>query len=280
MTGTGTQARTFAVRSDDGHHFDLLHVAPQQPPIAQLLWLPALGVQARHYLPLAHALASHGCAVSLHEWRGHGSSAMRASRDHNWGFAQLLQHDLAASIACLQAAGIHVDTLGGHSLGGQLSCCLAPSLPHLKRLWLVASGSPYWRSFPPPRRWSLPAAYTALPAIAAIIGHLPGRQLGFGGREARGLIADWARVGRCGRYRSPTGVEQQMTQLQLSCTSITLADDWLAPASSLDALLEKLPASQQQRITLDTTTLGVRADHFAWMRQPAAVATALLRIFP
>lgn len=275
-----SEPRTLNITSTDGHQFQLLHVTPAQPAVAQLLWLPALGVAARHYLPLAHALARHGCAVSLHEWRGHGSSSLRANRQHNWGFTQLLHDDLPAAVNGLHAAGIHIDTLGGHSLGGQLSCCLAPSLQQLKRLWLVASGSPHWRSFAPPQRYSLPLAYTALPGIAWLRGHLPGKQLGFGGREARGLIADWARVGRSGHYHLPAGVEQQMAGLQLACHGITLAEDWLAPDSSLDALLAKLPACDHQRSTLDAAALGVRADHFAWMRQPAVVADTLLRIFP
>ena len=52
----------------DGHGWQLLHYAPAQP-IASLLWLPALGVAARHYAPFAQALAERGIAVFVHEWR-------------------------------------------------------------------------------------------------------------------------------------------------------------------------------------------------------------------
>lgn len=234
-------------------------------------------ISARHYLPFAQALAERGCAVSLHEWRGHGSSSLRASRRNNWGFTQLLQHDLPAALRCLQSTSIPGDSLGGHSLGGQLSCCFASELVQLKRLWLVASGSPHWASFPGPRRWSLPPVYTALPLLANARGYLPGRQLGFGGREARGLIADWARVGRSGNYRIPDDVQSAMARLQLQCSAVILTDDWLAPAGSLSALQAKLPGCSHAVTTLDSQQIGTRADHFAWMGQPAAIAAALVK---
>lgn len=275
-----SQAITLAVTASDGHRFDLLHLPAHGRARAHLLWLPALGVSARHYLPFAHELAALGCSVSLHEWRGHGSSTLRAARQQDWGFAQLLHHDLPASIARLEAEGITVDTLGGHSLGGQLGSCLAGQVAGLKRLWLVASGSPHWRNFPAPHRYTLPLAYCALPAIAALTGYLPGRQLGFGGREARGVIADWARVGRQGHYRIPASAEAQMQALQLDCTAIVLQHDWLAPPASLQALLAKLPNSTSRTVGLDALQLGTRADHFAWMQHPCAVARALMPIFP
>ena len=63
----------------DGHAYQLIARIPALPT-ASLLWLPALGVAARHYLPLADALAARGVAVFLHEMRGNGSSTLRAGR--------------------------------------------------------------------------------------------------------------------------------------------------------------------------------------------------------
>ncbi len=270
-----TPALTLQVTASDGHRFELLHVAAATASPRHLLWLPALGVSARHYLPLAHALAQRGCSVTLHEWRGHGSSKLRTSRRQDWGFAQLLATDLPAAVACLNAHGMPVDTLGGHSLGGQLACCFASQIPGLQRLWLVACGSPHWASFPPPHRYWLPLAYTLLPGLARLLGHLPGRRLGFGGREARRLVADWARVGRTGRYRIPAQVQQDMAQLKLSCIGICLEDDWLAPPPSLMALCSRLPGCNHHTIRLGARQLCVPANHFSWMRHPAAIAEAL-----
>ncbi|AJQ87409.1 hypothetical protein FE36_08555 [Xanthomonas oryzae pv. oryzicola] len=58
-----------------------------------------MGVAARHYQPFAHALAPLGVAVYLHEWRGSGSSRLRPSREHDWGYRTLLADDLPTSRA-------------------------------------------------------------------------------------------------------------------------------------------------------------------------------------
>ncbi|MGE8211987.1 MAG: hypothetical protein ACN6Q8_00200, partial [Stenotrophomonas sp.] len=74
--GTASHIEQLSVESSDGHRFELLASLPEQAT-ASLLWLPALGVAARHYLPFAHALAGKGIAVFVHEWRGNGSSSLR-----------------------------------------------------------------------------------------------------------------------------------------------------------------------------------------------------------
>lgn len=281
MNAQAFAARTLPVRSADGHRSELLARIPAAPR-AGLLWLPALGVAARHYLPFAEALAARGVAVYLHEWRGHGSSRLRAGRDIDWGYRSLLREDLPASEAVADAASPGLPRIvGGHSLGGQLACCrlaLAPGTA--SRLWLVASGTPWWRAFPPPRRYALPLVYRFLPWLAERRGALPGRAIGFGGNEARGLIRDWARSGLSGRYAAAgldADLEAGMAAVRAEIAAVTLNDDWLGPETSLRDLLDKLGSGAGARIRrLDARTLGARADHFAWMRAPAAVADALL----
>ena len=81
------------VQATDGHQWTLLVRQPTEPPRMHLLWLPALGVAARHYLPFAEALAARGVAVYLHEWRGNGSSSLRPSHTQDWGYRELLELD-------------------------------------------------------------------------------------------------------------------------------------------------------------------------------------------
>jgi predicted alpha/beta hydrolase len=183
----------------DGHRWTLLARIPANPQ-ASLLWLPALGIAAKHYLPFADALAARGIAVFLHEWRGGGSSNLRADRGTDWGYRELLMEDIAASEALVvQHTPEVARIIGGHSLGGQLACCrLGLSPATAQRLWLVASGAPYWRAFPLRTKWFLPFVYRFLAWLADRHGALPGRRIGFGGQEARGLIRDWSRSGLSG----------------------------------------------------------------------------------
>lgn len=266
--------------ADDGHEWKTIAIVPEHPRAA-LLWLPALGVAAKHYIPFAEAMAERGIAVYLHEWRGNGSSSLRPDKAHDWGYREVLGADLPRSHAALAQAhpGI-AHCIGGHSLGGQLACCFAALQPHdFAQLWLVASGTPYWRSFPAPRRWLLPSTYQFMAWLAKFRGRLNGHRLGFGGMEARSLIRDWARVGLGGRYAAAgmeVDFEAALSRLDIPRHCVLFANDWLGPRDSLAALLAKLAPAQSKTICLNAQQLGARADHFAWMKQPDSVVECLL----
>lgn len=272
---------SIAVEADDGHTWQLLAVIPKQPT-ARLFWLPAMGVAARHYLVFAQELAAQGTAIFIHDWRGIGSSSLRPARGVDWGYCEVLMQDLPASETAIAQ---HLDGLprivGGHSLGGQLACChlgLAPE--SASRLWLVASGSPYWRAFPLRSKWWLPMAYRFLPWLAERRGFLPGRSVGFGGNESRRLIHDWARSALSGRYAADglgVNLEAAMQQVVVDAHAVALTEDWMAPASSTRYLLSKLPRSRHRIESLNRHALGTRAGHFEWMKQPQAVIGSLLR---
>ena len=271
-----------AIATADDHRYTLLARLPDAP-IARLLWLPALGVAARHYLPFVEALAARGVAVYLHEWRGNGSSSLRPDRQHDWGYRQLLVDDIAASHAAMandSTAALPM-IIGGHSLGGQLaSCYLGLHAQDFQKLWLVASGTPHWRTFPAPRGWLLPFFYQFAIWLAHHRGAFPGRQLGFGGVEARSLICDWASVGLSGRYAA-AGLEVDLQAAMAAAApeirGVLFKRDWLAPQASLAGLLAKMPKASKQVVALDAAALGTHADHFAWMKQPAAVVDALMK---
>ncbi len=277
--GAGIGQSLLAVTAADGSRFELLCVHPTAEWDQMLHWLPALGVPARHYVSLAEALATRGIGVAIHEWRGIGSSTWRAGRRCNWGYRELLLDDLPSAMAALRARWSTATCwLGGHSLGGQLAALYAGLHPaEHAGLLLVASGSPYWRCYR--NGWLLAAAYTAAPWLAQLVGYLPGRRIGFGGNEARGLIADWARSGRQGHYAADgmrQDFEQQLHALQLPVLGIRLRDDWMVPASSLAWLLGKMPQATQQVETITSQHLDGRdADHFGWMKAPLPVASRI-----
>ena len=259
----------------DGARFELLCVSPAAPRRV-LYWLPAMGMPARHYLPFAEALASRGVGVVLHEWRGIGSSNRRAGRHDDWGYRELLHDDLLAGMAALQQRWPRCGySVGGHSLGGQLGVLLASLHPGVfDSFVLVASGAPYWRRFR--HAWLIGLCMLLAPVLAKLCGYLPGRRLGFAGNEARGVIADWTRSGRSGKYAVKgldRDLEQALAAVRLPALALRLRDDWLAPAASLDWLLDKLGPAPRTDIVLTSQDLdGELADHFSWMKSPAPLA--------
>lgn len=273
------QREAIALQMADGATADLLVYRAIGEEHACLLWVPALGVAARHYEPLALALNAHGITVGLHEWRGLGSSDRRASRQSNWGYRELLTDDLPTSLRALRAAVPSVPLyVGGHSLGGQLSTLLAATSPlPLAGIALVGSGSPYWRNFKP---W-VGLALVAAPLLANLVGRLPGRRVGFGGNEARGVIADWARSGRTGRYAGrgiATDLEAALRRQRAPVFALRLRDDWFGPEASLAFLLGKMPeAPRRTEVVTPDDIAGAPADHFAWMKAPAEMARRLAR---
>ncbi|MEO5624576.1 MAG: alpha/beta fold hydrolase [Dokdonella sp.] len=269
-------ARTTRVASADGAMADVCLIGPAGHVRDVVLWLPALGVAARNYVSFAHALAEQGIAVALHEWRGIGSSDRRARRESNWGYRELLAFDIPASVAELRTAWPDAQIwLGGHSLGGQLAALYA-SLQGVDHagLLLIASGAPYWRRFSRP--WLIGIFAACVPFIAAVCGYFPGRRLRFAGNEARGVMADWARSARSGRYvldGIDTDLDAALRELTLPILALRLQNDWLAPLSSLQWLLGNMPRSPRRIELIGSNELGeVPADHFAWMKSPSALA--------
>lgn len=277
-TANGGEPLAIGLSTDDGAAFELLCIVPDAPRHL-LYWLPAMGMPARHYLPFAEALAAHGVGVALHEWRGIGSSNQRAGRHRNWGYRELLQEDLPAGMAALRQRWPQIGcNVGGHSLGGQLGVLFASLHPDdFDNLLMVASGAPYWRRFR--HGWLIGLCMALAPVLANLCGYLPGRRLGFGGNEARGVVADWSRSGRWGYY-SATGLDQDLEQalaeLRLPALALRLHDDWLGPGASLQWLLDKLgPAPHTHEVITSRDLSDQPADHFSWMNSPEPIAVRI-----
>lgn len=250
---------------------------PSSPARAALLWLPALGVPARKYERLAGRLAEHHIATHLHEWRGTGEHPARASRHHDWGYRELLLEDIPQSLRLLRerhpAAPV---LLGGHSLGAQLGVLAAALHGGVAGLVAIGSGVPHWRHFAPPLRWLIAGFGHGLPLLTRIVGFYPGEQLRFAGREAGQVMRDWAQTVRRGHYDGlhglPEHVGERLAALELPFLGLRLSADCLVPEASLQALFATTRSAAVRECVLDAVALGTKPDHFAWMREPDAVA--------
>lgn len=272
---------SFEVSAEDGHRFraTLYRAAVAQAPL--LLFMPAMGTRARYYAGFGAAMSALGVHLACCDWRGIDSSSLRAARDTDFGYRHLVELDLPAAIAELRARVPQANVfLGGHSLGGQLAAMHAGRDPQgLAGLVFIAAGSVYWRGWSGWRAYALFAFAQSTVPISALVGYFPGPRFRFGGREARGVMRDWARVGRSGTYRaagSTVDYEAGMARAQLPVFALSFESDVLAPRASMERLLGKLPRSARQHLHWDEADSGGAAlDHFSWAKRADLVAPAL-----
>lgn len=242
-----------------------------------VLVMAALGVPARLYTNLARALAGHGLNVALLEQRGHGESSLRASRACDWGFAEVLDNDLPAVFEWIefQASAAPLYLLG-HSLGGHYSAILSGRFPgRIAGVMLVATGTPWWQAFDGKFRFQIRLLVNVLPLITAAMGYYPGKQVGFGDREARTLMEDWRELAISNTYTA-RGLEEKLdaniARFRGPVLSVRLADDPFAPERAMRAVTDKFKGGDVTERVITAGELGDRADHFRWAKQGSVVA--------
>ncbi|MEV5817641.1 alpha/beta fold hydrolase [Micromonospora haikouensis] len=252
-----------------------VHPEPDGAPGAPVvvIW-PAMGVRARYYRPFAAHLRAAGLAVVVADLRGTGESTPAPSRACRYGYAELAS-DVGAVLAALKPRLDGRPTiLLGHSLGGQAA------LLHLALhgtgavdgLALIAVGVPYWRNYPGPRRFGVLPYTQGIAATARLLGVWPG--WGFGGRQARGVIRDWAHTARAGRFPALDGVdvEAALRTLDVPVLAVSVDDDQYTPHGTVDHLCGKLAAATVVRERLTAARAGAPLDHFTWVRASGPVA--------
>lgn len=264
--------------STDQHRFDATLYPASDPSAPVLVFFSALGTPAKVYRHIGHAMQQNGVHFCAPDWRGIGSSSVRAGRGHDFGYRELVERDMAAVVAGVRQRFPESPIwLGGHSLGGQLSMLYAAAHPdQIAGVAMIACGSVYMPCYPRKMRWGI-AAVVALSRIAsAVWGYFPGAQLGFGGREASGVMRDWGHVARTGQYQahgSSIDYEHLMAAYPHPVLALTFAaDDW-SPAPAAQALLDKLPQARVSHWCWSAAdTAHVPLDHYSWLKHPALVA--------
>ncbi|MGN9779223.1 alpha/beta hydrolase family protein [Micromonospora sp. H33] len=246
---------------------------------ALVLISPAMGVPARYYRPFATALRAAGLAVAVADLRGTGTSTPRPSRACRYGYAELAA-DVGAVLAALkERRDGRRSILLGHSLGGQAALLhLALHEGHdVDGLALVAVGLPWWRRYPGPRGYGVLPYTQGIAATARLLGVWPG--WGFGGRQARGVIRDWAYTARTGRFPHLDGVDAEaaVREIRTPVLAVSVDDDQYTPHETLDHLCGKLVAANVVRKHYTAAQAGTRMDHFTWVRAAAPLADRVAR---
>lgn len=255
---------------------------PAESARGSVILMAALGMGARFYQPLAQALQAAGLNVALVEQRGHGDSPWRPSRDCDWGFREPLVNEIPVALDWVKSRSSGVPVyLMGHSLGGHYAAMAAGVYgAQIDGIILAACGSPWLGGFAGATRRKLKFLCAMIPPASALLGYYPGDRLGFGGREARTLMKDWLALAKTNRYQAngfSDDLDCGIAQYTGPVLSLRMADDAFAPPTSVDAVTEKFITATVSSVLLDAQTLGDRADHFRWVRSPAATVQQIVR---
>ena len=244
-----------------------------------LLFLPALGIEARLYETLALRLAEGGCSVCLMEQRGLGRSKLRPSYRVDVDLWDYLDRDIPASLAWLktQAPGLPI-VLGGHSLGGHLSTLYSGIDPHaFVGLVHLTCAFPYFRDFPTVKAWQIRFLCLLIPFFRAFPGYFPGGLIGFAGREATGLMMQWRHWALHGNFdfdpRRP--LAHAVAEFRGPVISIAMEQDDYASKRGIQRALSLFRPEQTSRHVLGHAEQGAAVGHFKWARQPAGVVRCL-----
>ncbi|MEM7655568.1 MAG: alpha/beta fold hydrolase [Bacteroidota bacterium] len=242
-----------------------------------LMIFPALGVRASYYDGLANAFHQAGWHVCSADYRGMGKSSVRASRKQDFGYDTLVQDTLEALNTLKSSFPASPLYLLGHSLGGQIGSILAAREPELMSgLILAASCLVDPNGWPKGQQFRTRLAVHVFPPLAKLIGYFPGKQVGFGGREAKTLMRDWGHSGRTGRYElahSDQQDEARLAQLKLKTLALTFEGDDFCPAQASQHLYGKFhPDSAITHRHLTSREMDPKGlNHFKWTRFPEVI---------
>lgn len=244
---------------------------------ATIVLMAALGVAAGFYDELAAALAGQGFNVARMEQRGHGDSTVRPSRRCDWGFADIIDEDLPATMdrARRQAPNLPL-YLMGHSLGGHYAAITAGLHPQrIDGVIMVATGSPWWKAFQGRTRKLVRRLIRLIPSVNVLFGYYPGERIGFGGREARTIMTDWRDLARTNQYSARDlshNLDTGIAAYAGPVLAVRFADDPFAPEAAVKAITGKFQRARVTETVLTADQLGDKADHFRWARQATVVA--------
>ncbi len=112
-----------------------------------------------------------------------------------------------------------------------------------------------------------------------MVGWWPGDRLGFGGRQASGVMRDWAHLVRTGQFPTIDGVEPEsvLAEVAVPVLAVSVDGDRHTPAQTLDHLCAKLPAAAVTRHHYTIAESGAAMDHFRWTRAGSALADRIGR---
>lgn len=244
------------------------------------LCLPAMGVKAAYYKPLALSLSNKGYDVMLCDLRGQGTSNQSLPKA-KFGYMEILELDLPAIVITARRLFLNKKRVFlGHSLGGHLSLLHAATRPDaVDAVAIIASGSVYHKAYKFPQNLKIWLGTQSSILVSTICGYFPGHKIGFGGRQPKRIMQDWAYQGRTGRFvpmGSHLNYEAAMRELDCPVFACSIDKDKYSPHSATNHLIGKVSKADITCVKYTPSkSITKNIDHFRWVKHNAEIVDEL-----
>ncbi|WP_082748657.1 alpha/beta fold hydrolase [Nocardioides jensenii] len=227
-----------------------------------VLIAPAMAIGSGYYRPLVQEFEARGWSARALPRRGFEANDRPASRDHDWSYADEIEVIAEAVAAARAEDSDRPVLLLGHSLGGQLVVGHELTCPPADGVVTVGASLPHHRHHPYAGPHLVLMGGLIVPLLTTVFGHLP--KPAFGAPGARTLMREWAWMVLTGRTPYPS-----KDRVATPSLIVTLEDDKMAPAGSIDAFARRLfdtAAVTRWLYEHDDVRPGTSNDHIAWAR--------------
>jgi predicted alpha/beta hydrolase len=165
-----------------------------------IIFMAATGVRLHKYTKLFSSLTAKGFTVIAADYPCCGENPPQINRFISYNYQDLLDDFIPQLLSHSEHDSIY---LMGHSLGGQLATIYS-ALTDIPAIG-VATGNIYFKNWSGLDRLKLRNLGITFTLLTKAYGYFPGAKVGFGGREARGLMHNWCHILKTGGYDFVTG---------------------------------------------------------------------------
>ncbi|WP_171293988.1 alpha/beta fold hydrolase [Acinetobacter puyangensis] len=241
---------------------EIQHYFPEQDAQHIAILLPAIGITIDKYQKFIHQLNQANIAIITADYPGYGKNLPKVDRQHSYGYADLIEQFIPALVNnASQFPTFNTPTFIGHSLGAHIATLYAQHHPcHVVG---IATGNVFYKHWQGKARYKMLATAYTFCLLVNTLGYLPGDKIGFGKREAKGLINDFASTVIRGNYHHILPVYDKSNAANLF---LHIQDDQWAPMTSMTALADLYHYPHVEQIKLTPDIKG--NPHSVWLKAP------------
>ena len=262
---------TVSLKDGETVELSIIKATSKVPNSPVILILPAMGVRAKFYQPLATAFIENGINCVISDLRGLGTSSVRPSSKIDFGYKEMIT-DLEEVVAIVKAKFVNQPIfILGHSLGGQVASLHLSKHPStVDGLILVAACSVYYKGWADFQKWKTLMGVRLFAGLSRLFGYFPGDKVGFGGKGAKTVILDWSHLGVTGEFKL-TGdtfdYETALKKINIPVFAAAIEGDTLAPKAAMRNLYQKFhPQNPTTTYELTKEMIGKPLNHFNWVK--------------